>query len=51
MGHIIDYMYVEWHDWFGSVSNESRAEAAAAKTALEGMGTIFPAYNSPAKRL
>jgi len=51
VGHIIDYMYVEWHDWFGSVSNESRVDAAAAKTALEAMGTIFPDYNSPAKRL
>ena len=45
---VVDYIYVEWHDAFESVSEEMKVQARAAVAAMELAGTRFPAYDSPA---
>ena len=45
---VVDYMYVEWHAKFKSISKKAKERAQAAKTAMEAAGTQFPQYDSPA---
>lgn len=45
---VVDYMYVEWHTWFGSVSPKQKEIASMAQAAMQAAGTQFPAYDSPA---
>lgn len=45
---VVDYMYVEWHDGFKSITKKAKERAQAAKAAMEAAGTQFPQYDSPA---
>ena len=38
---VVDYMYVEWHTWFGSVSPKQKEIASMARAAMQAAGTTL----------
>ncbi|KAL2916240.1 hypothetical protein HK105_204331 [Polyrhizophydium stewartii] len=49
-GHVIDYIFVEWHSWLIKGDDPRVAQSAEAVKQLEAQGVKFPSYSTLSRK-